>query len=117
MLKLHQLAIPLLLASSAACSETAQSGSADLSAQGKEVSVPQDRSQRPAVAELPFAQGRSFTSLDDYLAFLKARGAYDVPWYREVRPSVYELVARRRPGTPPQLFTREQLAQKFGFPG
>lgn len=64
---------------------------------------------------LPFSQGRSFASLDDYLAFLETRGAYDVPWYREIRPGVYELATRRRPGTPPQLSTREQLAQKFGF--
>lgn len=77
----------------------------------------EESSQEPAIAGLPFAQGRSFASLDDYLAFLKARGTHDVPWYREVRPGVYELVTRRRPGTPPQIFTREQLAQKFGFPG
>lgn len=67
------------------------------------------------VAGLPFSQGRSFSSLDDYLAFRKTRGAYDVPWYREVRPGVYELVTRRPPGTQPQTFTRAQLAEKFGF--
>lgn len=117
MLKLYQLAISLVLASSAACSETAQSGSAERAAPAKEASVAEGRSQGPAVAGLPFSQARSFTSLDHYLAFLKTRGAYDVPWYREVRPGVYELVTRRRPGTPAQLFTRQQLAQKFGFPG
>lgn len=67
------------------------------------------------VAGLPFSQGQSFASLDDYLAFLKTRGAYDVPWYREVRPGVFELVTRRPPGAQPQTFTREQLAEKFGF--
>ena len=75
----------------------------------------QDQSPSAAVSGLPFSQGRSFTSLDDYLAFLKTRGAYDVPWYREVRPGIYELVSRRGPGAQPQRFTREELARKFGF--
>lgn len=70
--------------------------------------------QRP-VAGLPFAQGRSFASLDDYLEFRKSRGAYDVPWYREIRPGVFELVSRRGPGAQPQIHTRAELARKFGF--
>ena len=117
MLKLHRLAIPLVLVGSAACSETAQTATAEPSAPAATAAVAEDRVQGRPVAGLPFSQGRSFATLDDYLAFLKARGAHDVPWYREARPGVYELVTRRRPGTPPQLFTREQLAQKFGFSG
>ena len=73
--------------------------------------------QHHAVAGLPFSQGRSFATLDDYLAFLERRGASDVPWYREIRPGIYELVSRRGPGAARQTFTREQLAKKFGFPG
>lgn len=75
----------------------------------------EDRSQDRAVEGLPFSQGRSFTSLDEYLAFRRSRGAYDVPWYREIRPGVYELVARLGPGAQPQTFTREELERKFGF--
>lgn len=75
----------------------------------------QNSAARRPVEGLPFSQGRSFSSLDEYLAFLKKRGAYDVPWYREVRPGVYELVSRRGPGAQRQIFTRQQLLEKFGF--
>lgn len=75
----------------------------------------EDKSQEGAVSGLPFSQGRSFTSLDEYLAFLRKRGAYDVPWYREIQPGVYELVSRRGPGAQPQIFAREELERKFGF--
>lgn len=72
------------------------------------------RSQRP-VADLPFAQGRIFTSLDSYLEFRKSRGPSDVPWYREISPGIYELVTRRPPGSEPRTYTRVELARKFGF--
>ncbi len=72
-------------------------------------------SQQPPVANLPFSQGRSFASLDEYLGLLETRGAYDVPWYRQIRPGVYELVSRRPPGAQPQIYSREELARKFGF--
>lgn len=68
-----------------------------------------------AVAGLPFAQGRTFTSLDDYLEYRKSRGPSDVPWYRQVKPGTYELVSRRGPGAERKLYTREELARKFGF--
>ena len=74
----------------------------------------QDGKQQP-VANLPFAQGRVFTSLDEYLAFRKSRGPTDVPWYREVRSGVYELITRRPPGAAPKIYTRAELARKFGF--
>ena len=73
-----------------------------------------DSGQR-AVADLPFSQGRSFASLDEYLEFRKKRGAYDVPWYREIRPGLYELVSRRGPGAQPKIYTRAELARMFGF--
>ena len=113
--KLHWLAIPLMLASSSACSETAQPGRAELVPQSKGAAVAAVPQPGQPVSGLPFSQGRSFTSLDQYLAFLETRGAYDIPWYRKVRPGVYELVTRRPPGTPRQVFTREELARKFGF--
>jgi len=68
-----------------------------------------------AVTDLPFAQGRSFATLDDYLAYRAARGASDVPWYREVAPGIYELAGRRGPGAPAKRFTRAELMAKFGF--
>lgn len=114
MLNLHRLAIPLALASSAACSEAPPARVATLGAEAEETAIVQDQSG-PAVSGLTFSQGRSLTSLDEYLAFLRKRGAHNVPWYREVRPGVYELVSRRGPGAPPQTFTRDELARKFGF--
>ena len=72
-------------------------------------------SQPAAVANLPFAQGRAFASLDDYLAFREKRGASDVPWYREIEPGLYELVSRRAPGAQPKTYTRAELARMFGF--
>lgn len=72
-------------------------------------------SQRPSFANLPFSQGRAFASLDEYLSYLEARGAYDVPWYREVRPGEYELVSRLPPGAAPRTYSREELARRFGF--
>ncbi len=72
-------------------------------------------SQQPPIANLPFAQGRSFASLDDYLEFRAQRGTYDVPWYKQIRPGVYELISRRGPGAEPLIYSREDLARKFGF--
>lgn len=73
-----------------------------------------DRDSAP-VRGLPFSEGRSFASLDDYLAFLKEAGKFDTPWYREVAPGIYELAGRRGPFAKPERYTRAELAQKFGF--
>jgi hypothetical protein len=61
-----------------------------------------------------------FTSLDEYLAHLqRTQGPVDGPWYRQVRPGVYELQTGNLhldvPGGEKQTFTREELAQQFGF--
>lgn len=69
------------------------------------------------VAGLPGANGRSFATLDAYLAHLRAYGAtIDRPWYREVRPDVFQLErGNLRTLTAPPTFTREQLERRFGF--
>lgn len=64
---------------------------------------------------LPYARGKTFDTLDEYLAHLRANGAIDLPWYREARPGVYELVTSIRPPGPPEYFTREELMERFGF--
>ena len=76
-----------------------------------------DQSPGPPVRELPFAQGLSFSTLDDYLAHLRKRGAYGVPYYRETGPGLYERVTgRRAPGQPPpERIGREELARRYGF--
>ena len=73
-------------------------------------------SDRPAPrAGLPFARGREFASLDEYLAFRKEGGAIDLPWYKEVAPGIYELQTNVRPAAPARRITRTELARKFGF--
>lgn len=69
------------------------------------------------IAGLPFANGRSFATLDAYFAHLRTYAApIDRPWYREVRPNLFRLERGnlRTPDAPP-TFTREQLERKFGF--
>ena len=61
-----------------------------------------------------------FRNLDEYLAYLQKMDApLDKPWYREVRPGIYQLqTGNFRPlgGTEPNReFTREELERKFGF--
>lgn len=70
-----------------------------------------------AVSGLPHAGKRTFKSLDAYLAYLREFAApIDKPWYREVRPGVFQLQRGnlRTLDAPPTL-TREELARKFGF--
>ena len=88
----------------------------------KEPFVPfQPPSRQPSaggapVSGLPYAEGETFTSLDDYLAHLRRLGAYDVPYFVEIQPGVYEAVTGPRPaGPPPARYTREQLERRFGF--
>lgn len=66
-------------------------------------------------ADLPFGQGLSFATLDDYLAHLQRRGATGVPWYRQVSPGVYALVTGRGRGMPAERATRAELLARFGF--
>jgi hypothetical protein len=66
-----------------------------------------------------------FLTIDEYLVYLeKVNAPIDKPWYREIRPGVYELVTGgnlRILGTegeqprPKRTFTREELERKFGF--
>ena len=65
---------------------------------------------------LPFAHGRTFATLDDYLAHLRDHaGPIGQPWYRELRPGVYELVTNRAPPGEPAIVTRAELMRRFGF--
>jgi hypothetical protein len=66
------------------------------------------------VANLPYARGKTFHSLDEYLVHLESLGAVDLPWWREVRPGVYERVTSL-PGAPRETATRAELMRRFGF--
>lgn len=68
------------------------------------------------VRNLPSSFGKSFAALDDYLQHLRQyAGPIDLPWYREIRPGVYELVTTMRPAPVPRTFSREQLMRDYGF--
>jgi len=63
----------------------------------------------------PWARGRNFTTLDEYLAYLEQyNGPIDLPWWREVSPGVYEKVVRM-PEAKREVATRAQLEQRWGF--
>lgn len=67
-----------------------------------------------SIANLPFARGKSFCSLDQYLAHLEAQSAIDLPWWRQISPGVYEHV-KRLPGAASEIATRAELMKRFGF--
>ena len=64
---------------------------------------------------------KQFRTLDEYLAHLeRTQGPVDGPWYREIRPGVYELQTGNLrvlngAGEMKRIFTREELAREFGF--
>lgn len=66
------------------------------------------------VANLPYARGKTFRTLDEYLAHLQSQGAVDLPWWREIRPGVYERMTNM-PDRPREIATREELMRRFGF--
>lgn len=61
-------------------------------------------------------QGQAFDTLDEYLSHLKKLGAQDYPFYELVGPNKYKLnIGRGGNRQPARYFTREELAQKYGF--
>jgi hypothetical protein len=67
------------------------------------------------VRNLPFARGRTFRSLDEYLAHLEQLGAIDLPYWRRIGPDLYERVTTRIPRGEPERATRAELMEKYGF--
>jgi hypothetical protein len=62
---------------------------------------------------------RRFADLDAYLAWREQRAKLGGSWYREVRPGVYELqegnLRLRDDEARQRVFTRQELAERFGF--
>jgi hypothetical protein len=65
--------------------------------------------------DLPHADGRHFESLDTYLAHLQELGTIGIAWFEAMPDGRYQLITRRPPGQEPEIFTREDLLQRFGF--
>lgn len=65
---------------------------------------------------LPFSHGRTFATLDQYLEHLRRyAGPVGQPWYRRIRPGLFELVTTMRPPPARRVYTRAQLMAQFGF--
>jgi len=74
-----------------------------------------DKTVNPGSKDAP----RRFESLEAYLAWLEQRAQLGGTWYREVRPGLYERQdgGLRLPDgdRQPRYYTREELADRFGF--
>lgn len=69
------------------------------------------------VSDLPYSRGKSFRTLDEYLAYLdRMNGPIDLPYWRRIGPDLYEY-AVRMPGSDaePERATRAELMERFGF--
>lgn len=109
-----------------ACSPSAPLAGNDVAAAGQapsssaaEMPVDADRSASTSagepVANLPFSHGKVFRTLDEYLEHLEHHAKpIDQPWWREIRPGVYEHV-KRMPEARREIATREELRKRFGF--
>ena len=51
------------------------------------------------IANLPWARGQTFHSLDAYLAHLERQGAMDLPWWHQVEPGILRAGRPPRPRT------------------
>ena len=111
-MRANRICLLVVAALAGACSERTASAIGQSAAKGEAMA----ENERGRIGQLPYAHGRTFASLDEYLEHLQRRaGPIGQPWYREVRPGVYELVTTTTPRREPQTFTREQLMREFGF--
>ncbi len=91
-------------------------GAVETAERGKETAMTNEAGAGAPRRDLPYAHGRSFSTLDEYLAHLERyAGPVGQPWYRKVGPDAYELVTTIVPRGEPRTFTREQLMREFGF--
>lgn len=110
-----RILFPLAAIFAAACAERQADAGAPNSPFKEPLNMEEAVEHAEPVSDLPWSRGKSFSTLDEYLAHLRANGAIDLPWYREIRPGVYELVTSRRPPPEPEVISREELMERFGF--
>lgn len=101
-----------LMASAAACSEAPRGHDRD---RADKPDAAQPDPEGREVSNLPYARGRTFRTLDEYLAHLERQGAIDLPYWRQIAPGLYEQVTTRRPRGTPERATRAELMERFGF--
>ena len=67
------------------------------------------------IANLPFAMGRRFATLDAYLLHLEClAGPIDLPWWKEISPGLYKEMTTATDARS-QVATRAELMRRFGF--
>jgi hypothetical protein len=100
----------------AACADAPADAADGAQSKREKVAMDQGTNDSGGVSGLPSSFGRSFATLDEYLEHLRDyAGPVDLPWYREVRPGVYEEVTTITPAAAPKTYTREELMRKYGF--
>lgn len=68
------------------------------------------------VANLPFAMGRRFATLDSYLMHLECHAQpVDSPWWKQIRPGIYKHMTTATNAQPNEIATRSELMKRFGF--
>lgn len=77
--------------------------------------VPNDAKSNETEPGLPHAEGKNFGTLDAYLAHLETLGEIGIAWYERMPDGRYQLIKRRMPGSEPEVFTRQELLDRFGF--
>lgn len=77
--------------------------------------LPNDAKSNESEPGLPHAQGQSFATLDAYLAHLEKLGEIGISWYERMPDGRYRLIKRRMPGSEPEIYTRQELLDRFGF--
>lgn len=77
--------------------------------------MPGDARANGAATGLPHAEGRDFATLDAYLAHLEKLGEIGITWYERMPDGRYQMIRRRQPGSAPEIFTRQELLDRFGF--
>ncbi|MGZ8361466.1 MAG: hypothetical protein ACXWUX_13170 [Allosphingosinicella sp.] len=116
-MKLTSLLSIALLAAGTATACSAEPQSTIHSPTGVQEPVMTQPTRDDGVAELPYARGRTFASLDEYLAYLQqTNGTIDLPYWRATGRGVYQWTVRM-PGEPAgrETATREELMQRYGF--
>ena len=81
----------------------------------KESTLKNSGSDAEEVANLPFAMGKRFSTLDSYLKHLECfAGPIDKPWWKEERPGIYRHMMTGTNATP-EIASRAELMKRFGF--
>jgi hypothetical protein len=106
----------ILLVSATALSPISCAQTPELTQQATPQQHPENDAHKDGcVPSLPYARGKIFCGLDEYLAYLQVQGAIDLPWWKEIRPGVYERVSSMRPAPEREIATRDELMRRFGF--